>query len=248
MAENQTAATPGDGGAAPAVTGQTTATPQAPALAVPEWAANKYKDVPTFLDGMKNLQSLTDKKVAEYEAQIASLKSAQPAPAFDLKKIAGQIDSEFQSGAFSEDTKKFFSEFNIGEDIFKEVVAVARNKKLEPLKEHLGDTYDEAIKAAQSSLKPEEIDIFNSLLSSGKTRAAAAMVQDAYAAVQAKGNTPEVGTVSQSAGGGYKDFKEFYAASKDSRFNFDQDYQAQVRKKWEATPAALRDAWSKEYN
>ena len=48
-----------------------------------------------------------------------------------------------------------------------------------------------------------------------------------------------------NTGAGYKDAKEFYAAMKDKRFNYDREYINSVRAKFDQTPASVRDEWNK---
>lgn len=252
MAETETPQTAAQGGQQ---TAQSTQQAQSP-----EWQ-QKFPGGPdelwkayTALQGKydRDLETHNKNKAAQSQQQQPQPKQEQGKWDFSplsqgFPSLAHRIDIEAAKGDFSPEVSAVFEAMGADPAFFKDAVQYRQQKRFEPLKQYIEGDHNQIMQTVAANIDEPRLQAFQSLIDAGEYEAAAAVVKGVLSKAQAKGAEPKVGQVSANPGGGYKDFKELYSAMKDKRFEWDRQYQEEVRRRFDATPQAVKDEWNKQY-
>jgi hypothetical protein len=204
---------------------------------VPDWAATKYKDFNSFLDGMKNLQSMTDKKVTEYESQINALKSGQ---AFPLEGLGARLDTEFAAGGLKDETKALLDKAGIDSSTLTEFIQFRTTKALEPVMSLVQGDPAANMKVFMEKADDHDRKLFRDAMDAGKHSAAAAVLTEVLTTASGKGAPLQVGQVGGNQSGGYKGFSDYAADVTNRKFDSDPEFRRAVMAKFNATPESVQ--------
>lgn len=214
----------------------------------PEWSQT-FKSPDDMWKSYTNLKSMYDKAQSQ-KTQQPSQQAQQAAQqqAFDYKGFGSRLDSEFATGQWSEDTSKVLGEMGIDGSTLSEFLNYRANKQLEPLKPFIEGDFEEAVQLLSSKMDDKRRDLFRNAVEANEYGAAGAIANAFLAQHRSKGEAPKVGQVGGAAGAGYKDFAELNAAMKHPDMEWNPEYQAQVKRKFEATPVSVIDQWNKAHS